>query len=406
MFGRRIEAQRRGHVELGLHVVEMFVALSKTLGPTEAVSAAVPHVHGVAAFDAARRVIDEIKRGCASGASWADEVAPSAAVGEARVLDGDEPLFAAERDDRVILGRIDHVARPKATDAHGRELVKKFAVIRVRAASGHGLEATLRLRRAQKRRSVCCEIVVTLAPTLDTDFCSDNIALVSAQMIWRCRSGVVMGMQMVFTDARELGPGIWGAVAPPHQISVLGHPKSVLGAKSILLVNEPTYDQSSLALRFDAAHLTILNLGTSSEVVIVGLPSASPAKPATPEKLPSDERGPGDEEYLALVRSKLHGPAREAAEMILREVRSRNPGDLIRGKRHNFSNTPDNFWYVIVQPTSQSLSITVRGKPDQFRPSPLEVTDDRPGYTRFKLRDPTEINSALAIIGASKRKLR
>ena len=92
--------------------------------------------------------------------------------------------------------------------------------------------------------------------------------------------------------------------------------------------------------------------------------------------------------------------------MILREVRHRNPGDLSRGKRHNFSNTPDNFWYVIVQPTSQSLSITVRGKPDQFRPTSLEVKDDRPGYTRFKLRDPAEIDAALAIIGASKRKLR
>ena len=92
-----------------------------------------------------------------------------------------------------------------------------------------------------------------------------------------------MGMQMVFTDARELGPGIWGAVAPPHQISALGQPKSVAGAKSILLVNEPTYDPSSLALRFEAAHLTILNLGTSSEVVIVGLASASSAKPVTPK---------------------------------------------------------------------------------------------------------------------------
>jgi hypothetical protein len=32
--------------------------------------------------------------------------------------------------------------------------------------------------------------------------------------------------------------------------------------------------------------------------------------------------------------------------------------------------------------------------------------DDRPGYTRFKHRDPAEINAALANIGASKRKLR
>ena len=177
---------------------------------------------------------------------------------------------------------------------------------------------------------------------------------------------------MMITDAQELGQGIWAAAAPPHQLSMLGQPKAAMGAKSILLVNEPVYDQSSLALRFDADQLTVLNLGTSKDVIVVGLVRRSPPTLVTSENSPSDVRGPGDEEFLHLVRDELRGPALEAAEMILREVRHRDPGDLVRGKRHNFKNSPDNFWYVIVQPTAQSLSITVRGTPEKFRPTPLE----------------------------------
>jgi hypothetical protein len=48
IFERWLEAQRRGRVELGLHAVEMFVALAKTLASAEAASAAMPDVQRVA----------------------------------------------------------------------------------------------------------------------------------------------------------------------------------------------------------------------------------------------------------------------------------------------------------------------------------------------------------------------
>ena len=47
-----------------------------------------------------------------------------------------------ERDDGLPLGRIDHASRPKAADAHGRELIEEPSRIGIGAAFGH----TLRLR--------------------------------------------------------------------------------------------------------------------------------------------------------------------------------------------------------------------------------------------------------------------
>ncbi len=70
---------------------------------------------------------------------------------------------------------------------------------------------------------------------------------------------------------------------------------------------------------------------------------------------------------------------------LLSGVRQKSPGDLKRGKSRNFSETPDNFWYVIVQPRIDELSITVHGAVDHFEPvARLEIKDDR-GNTRFKV---------------------
>ena len=54
-------------------------------------------------------------------------------------------------------------------------------------------------------------------------------------------------------------------------------------------------------------------------------------------------------------------------------MRAQDAGDLKRGGRNNFSNTPDNYWYVIVQPRVQSLSVTVRGPLNRFGTSTLDL---------------------------------
>lgn len=212
-----------------------------------------------------------------------------------------------------------------------------------------------------------------------------------------------MGMMMLIDAVLPLGQDVWSGSAPPHLLTMLGQAKVTGGTRSVLLVEGPRFDEAEKSLRFDASKATVLNLGTTDDIIILG--SEPSSKVGEVRLQPSMATyGPGDQDFLRLVRSELTGKAKEAAEQILREVRSRHPGDLERGQRLNFKNTPDNFWYVIVQPRVQSLSITVRGIPERFLPSSLEVKVDRPGYSRFTLKAPEQIQEALRIIEGSRRK--
>ena len=145
------------------------VALSKTLGSTEAVSATVPDVHGVAAFEAARRVVDQVERSRQPGASRTDKIAPTAALRKMNVSRADELLLAVrERDDGGSPRWIDDPHRPEARDAHAVELIEKTAMIGIGAALAHGPEATLRLRQAQ---SIVQRAAVRLLATLAVRDC-------------------------------------------------------------------------------------------------------------------------------------------------------------------------------------------------------------------------------------------
>lgn len=211
-------------------------------------------------------------------------------------------------------------------------------------------------------------------------------------------------MFMIVPYAKELGPGVWSATVPPAQVKLLGTAKASVGPRSVVMVGGAVFDADAGTLRFDLGDVTVLNLGTSTALLAI-TPSDPHGTPTAADEGP-EHSGSGDKEFLALVERGLNGTAQEAAKRILSEVRQRYPGDLQRGQRHNFKNMPDNFWYVIVQPRAQSLSITVRGAPDRFAPSTLELKVDRPGYTRFALKHPAEVEEALRVIEASKQKVR
>jgi hypothetical protein len=105
-----------------------------------------------------------------------------------------------------------------------------------------------------------------------------------------------------------------------------------------------------------------------------------------------------------LVERELEGPLKGAAKKILAEVRSRHPGDLKRGLRMNFNNVPDNFWGIIIQPRARSLLITVRGTPDHFQPSSLDLKPNRGSYTRFIVDRLEQVDETLRIIRSARRK--
>jgi hypothetical protein len=222
---------------------------------------------------------------------------------------------------------------------------------------------------------------------------------------------------MILEPAAKKGAGIWIAETSPNELMRLGPPKSTVGTRSVLLVEGAEYDSERKRLEIDVTALTVLNLGTGRDALVVTSHgddrvdrTVTDTNVATTDTfrgppLQDDNvvHGPGDLEFLRLVNRELRGNPLEAAIRILKEVRRRNPGDLQRGKRSNFKNIPDNFWYVIVQPRVQSLSITIRGEKEQIHAQDIELKDDRPGYTRFTLARPDQVPEALAIIRQSKR---
>lgn len=112
----------------------------------------------------------------------------------------------------------------------------------------------------------------------------------------------------------------------------------------------------------------------------------------------------GDREFIELAEALLDTSMRRAAAALLAGVRLHFPGELKRGLSRNFSETPDNFWYVIVQPRVQQLSITVRGPVSLFEGvTHLPVKDDR-GNSLFKLTGEQDVDAALKLISLARRK--
>jgi hypothetical protein len=210
-----------------------------------------------------------------------------------------------------------------------------------------------------------------------------------------------MNMQIIFPDSLEASRGLWITKVPPHQLTMFGSPSIPKGKSSVLMVIKPRYDEEKEELAVEAAQVLLLNLGTTARCVVIDADGGE-ALGETVDALAAE--GPGDKEFRYLVDVHLKGEARETAHTLLTKVRETSHGDLKRGERNNFSNTPDNFWYVIVQPRVQALSVTVRGELDKFQPSTLTLVTDRPGYTRFQLRSLDELEEAMRVISASTRK--
>lgn len=215
-----------------------------------------------------------------------------------------------------------------------------------------------------------------------------------------------MGLLITASGAIELSEGVWGLDMPPHQVRMFGNAASSKGPKSILLVHNASFDQHMRELRFDADGAMPLNIGTDAVTIAVASDAVVPSEAAEriSDTSASASYGPGDNEFLQLIRELLPHSMQKAAASLLEGVRARSAGDLKRGKSKNFSETPDNFWYVIVQPRVEQLSITVRGPLEHFEGiARLPIKDDR-GNTLFKVKSEEDVPAALELIFHAKRK--
>ena len=98
------------------------------------------------------------------------------------------------------------------------------------------------------------------------------------------------------------------------------------------LASSPEFDADRSQLRLDADWVVVLNLGTTPRTFVIDTVVNAEALGARETALEPAEGhlGPGDREFLNLVERELRGEAQEAGVDILREVRRKWPGDLIR----------------------------------------------------------------------------
>ena len=215
-----------------------------------------------------------------------------------------------------------------------------------------------------------------------------------------------MAVRITATGVSEIHPGMWSFDMPPHQVRHFGQTNHALGTSSVLVLMDCEYDAERQQLHFAIEDATPINVGTTSRVIGIaagvvgnGTPEAAPLSSPEPDHL-----GPGDREFLRLAKAELSEGMARTAESLLLAVRQRSAGNLKRGQARNFSETPDNFWYVIIQNRIDELSITVRGPVGHFADvSSLEVKDDR-GNTRFKVRTESDVSEALKLIFHAHRK--
>lgn len=216
-----------------------------------------------------------------------------------------------------------------------------------------------------------------------------------------------MAVRMVATGACEIRPGIWSFDMPPHQVRHLGQTSHAMGASSVVVFSDCEFDADSQQLNFAIEDASPINVGTTSRVIGIAAGTCGNETlnaPAT-EFHESGRLGPGDREFLRLAKAEFSESMAQTAEKLLLSVRQRSAGDLKRGKARNFSETPDNFWYVIVQNRIDELAITVRGPVGHFAGvSSLDVKDDR-GNTRFKVRKEGDVPEALKLISHALRRL-
>jgi hypothetical protein len=211
-----------------------------------------------------------------------------------------------------------------------------------------------------------------------------------------------MALELSIPNAKEIAPGVWEAPIGPRDMRAFEGSGATMGQVSVILLQEPyNFVQKELVLRFPLAAARALNVGSTSKAIVIASGARDAILPRTPH---AAALGRGDQTFLKALED-LPMQLKDAGDELLRNVRAQCPGDLrplSNGRR--FQETPDNFWFVTVQPRDESLSITVRGLPDRFSATRLKIVEDRRPYSRFKIKSKADVAEAVLVILSAVRR--
>lgn len=215
-----------------------------------------------------------------------------------------------------------------------------------------------------------------------------------------------MAITININEVEELAPGIWESPLTPGEVRSLGKPMQELGSKSILMLTSEDYRFSDGSLNFDPAHIVVVNVGSDCCAIFLTVGQEkeirihiedSPAKS-------TEGWGPGDQKFIRETQRQLDEELATVGRKLLGGIRKNLLGDLVEGKARKFVNFPDNVVAITIQPRDRSLAVHVKGDPEDFQPTPLEIKTDRSSYCRFKITAESQLEDALKVILSSARR--
>jgi len=195
--------------------------------------------------------------------------------------------------------------------------------------------------------------------------------------------------------------GVWKAKISPQELQGLGRPLASTGNRTVLGVVSESWRQGMLF--FSPSNVVILNLGASEDALIVGLGEVSSLPAPDEDGSGADFIVTGDDGFRAACTGLFSSEMAGIAGDLLTGLRRLHPGKLVPVQNRKWVNAPANFVAFTIQHRDQSLAVSVRGEPDKHIDSPLNLKRDRPGYSRFKVQGPEDIDRALLVIARAAR---
>jgi len=212
-----------------------------------------------------------------------------------------------------------------------------------------------------------------------------------------------MSISITISDVKLLDVDLWKASLEPREVKSLTTGAKRTGDASVVLVNKIDSSNGD-KIQFTLGSIEVLIIGRTSTTYFICSNMEHRGKAsAKKSNFEPNEFANSDDAFRSALRNAPE-EVRKLGESFIDEARKHFRGTLTNTKSGKFVEKPDNYWTVKIQPRDKSLAITVRGEPDKFSVTDqIELKRDRPGYSRFKIRNTNQILSAISIIRQAER---
>lgn len=216
-------------------------------------------------------------------------------------------------------------------------------------------------------------------------------------------------MKIQIENAKKIAEGLWEVKLNPSEIRMLGSCSNSYLETSVLMAEKVTVSNgiSEDVLVIDHNFIHVLNIGNSPRTLIL---EEMKANSVVEGRVPNANTFFADKkQYESSGEAKffreLPESLKELGVNLLQEIRQHFNGHLTYTESGKYVESPKNFWTVKIQPRDVSLAVTVKGRPDTFiNTKSIELKNDRPGYSRFKLVKKDQLTDAVNIIKQASRK--